>query len=106
MALKDNAEFLRMIYDFFAHGTKRTYAALGVGLIMAILYFRVFFRGASGFKGDVDEAGKLPLVNQDYDRLDTEWSKMKIMVWICFSVGCGALAYYQLPQWLPGVFGK
>jgi len=40
----DFIEFFRMIYDFFAHGTKLTYAAMGVGLVMAVLYFGIFFR--------------------------------------------------------------
>ena len=90
---KDNIEFFRIIYNFFAHGSKLTYAALGVGLLMAVLYFRIFFRDVDGFmeraSGGYFHRGS-PLL----------W------LWIMISVGSGMLAYYQLPEWFPHVFGK
>ena len=103
---KADAEFFRIIYNFFAHGTKLTYAAMGVGLIIAILYFRIFFRNPSGFEDDLDKAGKIPIVNKDYDYVEKKWSTDKIWLWLFISVGCGILAYYQLPEWLPHLFGK
>lgn len=103
--LNADDEFFR-IYDLFAHGTKLTYAALGVGLVMAILYFPIFFRGASGFKEDLENETKSPFLNKDYDYVDVQWSKDKIALWLIISVGCGLLAYYQLPEWFPHIFGK
>ena len=74
----DDAEFSRIIYSFFAHGTKTTYAAMGVGLVAAILYFRIFFGSPSGFEDDVDKATKVPIADKNYDCVDRQWSKDKI----------------------------
>ena len=59
------------------------------------MYFSVFFRGASGFREDVDKAGKIPVVDRDYDYVESKYSYTKIMIWILLSVGSGVLAYYQ-----------
>ena len=72
--LKDDTEFFRIIYHFFADGTKLTYAAIGVGLLVAFLYFRIFFRDVSGFGEDADKAGKIPIVDKDYDYVNSKWS--------------------------------
>jgi hypothetical protein len=99
-------EFGRTIYDFLAHGTRLSYAAMGIGLITAILYFRIFFRNPSGFEDDLSNATKSPIRDKDYDYVDNQWSKDKILLWIIISVGCGILAYYQIPEWFPRLFGK
>jgi hypothetical protein len=104
--LKNDAEFFRMIYHFFVDGTKLTYAAMGVAVVVAILYFGLFFRGFSGFKDDAEKAGKIPILDSDYDYVESKWSKEKIMIWILLSVGSGILAYYQLPEWFPHIFTK
>jgi hypothetical protein len=75
-----------------------------VGLLVAILYFGLFFRGASGFKDDVNKAGKIPIVHRDYDYVESKWSNNKLWIWICLSAGSGVLAYYQLPDWFPRLF--
>jgi hypothetical protein len=102
--LKNDMEFFRIIYRFFADGTKLKYSAIGIGLLVAFLYFKIFFRDSSGFEEEAENAGKMPIVNRDYDYVETQWSKGKIYVWIGLSVGCGIAAYYQLPQWLPHFF--
>ena len=102
--LKNDIEFFRIIYHFFADGTKLAYAAIGVGLLVAFLYFRIFFRDASGFEEDADKAGKIPIVDRDYDYVDAKWSGEKIWGWLLLSVGCGIAAYYQLPHWFPHLF--
>ena len=104
--LKDDLEFFRIIYHFFADGTKLMYAAIGVGLLVAFLYFRTFFRDASGFEDDVEKSNKIPILDADYDYVDSKWSSEKIWVWALLSVGSGMAAYYQLPQWFPHTFGK
>lgn len=100
------SEFFRTIYDFFAHGTKLTYASMGVGLLVAILYLRIFFRNPSGFADDWNKEGKIPLVDKDYDYVEQQWSKNKILLWFIISIGSGFLAYYQLPEWFPHLFGR
>jgi hypothetical protein len=100
--LKDDQEFFWILYRFFADGTKLTYAAMGVGLLVAFLYFRIFFRDVSGFEEDIDKSEKIPIVDKDY--VESKWSGNKIMIWIFLSVGCGIAAYYQLPAWFPHLF--
>ena len=102
--LKDDLEFFRIIYRFFADGNRLTYAALGVGLLVAVLYFRIFFRDVAGFEDDVSKSERLPIINKNYDYVDSKWSGNKIMIWVILSVGSGIAAYYQLPGWFPHVF--
>jgi len=104
--LKNDAEFFRIIYHFFADGTKLTYAAIGVAVFVAFLYFGLFFRGVSGFEDDADKAGKIPIIDRDYDYVESKWSSEKIMIWILLSVGSGILAYYQLPDIFPHIFKR
>jgi hypothetical protein len=75
-------------------------------MIVAIVYVPVFFRGMSRFKDDMANSTKEPLLNKDYDPVETAWSKDKMLLWIILSLGSGFLAYYQLPVWFPKVFGK
>jgi len=99
-------EFFSIPVQFFQQAGKLHYAAIGIGLLVAFLYFRLFFRDASGFSDDVDKAGKIPLLDRDYDFVEKKWSNNKIMIWILLSVGSGVLAYHQLPDWFPRWFPK
>ncbi|HEY1788731.1 MAG TPA: hypothetical protein VGJ73_11270 [Verrucomicrobiae bacterium] len=101
----DYKGFGRTILDFFVHGTKLTYAAIGIGLVVAILYFGIFFRNSSGFGNDVSNALNNPVIDKDYDYVNRQWSKDKILLWLIISIGSGILAYYQLPEWFPHLFG-
>jgi len=104
--LKNDMEFFRIIYHFFKDATLLTYAAIGVGLVVAFLYFTIFFRDVSGFEDDVEKSNKIPILDADYDYVDSKWSGEKIWAWVLLSVGSGILAYYQLPDWFPHIFGK
>lgn len=101
---KDYLQLFQSIYRFFADGDRLTYAALGVALLTAFFYFRIFFRNASGFQDDIEKSDKIPLVDRDYDYVESKWSEHKIMIWIMISIGCGVGAYYQLPVWFPHMF--
>ena len=100
----NDLQFLQSIYRFFADGNRLTYTALGVGLLTAFFYFRIFFRDVSGFKDDVVKSEKIPLIDRDYDYVESKWSGNKITIWLLISIGCGVGAYYQLPVWFPHVF--
>jgi len=104
--IKHDMEFFRIIYHFFADATLLTYAAMTVGVLVAILYFSLFFRDVSGFEDDVEKSNQIPIVDRAYDYVDSKWSSQKITIWIFLSVGSGILAYYQLPHWLPHLFSK
>ena len=90
--------------------SRLTYASVGVGLLIALLYFKLFFRDSAGFTEDTENAAKAFWLrrwvfwypNSQY--VDYKWSEMKVLIWIGLSVGSGILAYYQLPGWFPQVF--
>jgi hypothetical protein len=94
------------------NASKLTYASVGIGLLLAYLYFRIFFQDRSEFKEDTKNAAKFFWMRKSYywpfrwlyDEDDFQWSAMKLFVWVALSVGCGILAYYQLPEWLPRYF--
>lgn len=41
--LKDDLEFLRIIYRFFADADRLTWASIGVTVLIGLLYFKLFF---------------------------------------------------------------
>jgi hypothetical protein len=87
-----------------AGASKLTYAAIGIGLLVALLYFKLIFGDRGGFKQDVENDAKIPLLDKDYDFVDSRWSHNKILIWILLSAGSGVLAYHQLPGWFPNLF--
>jgi hypothetical protein len=106
LMLQSLKEFILIPIQFFQTATKLHYAAIGFGLVVAFLYFCIFFRDASGFGQDVAKANKIPLLDRDYDYIEKKWSHQKIMIWLALSVGSSVLAYHQLPDWFPQWFTK
>lgn len=97
--LTSDENLVKIVIQFFKGANRLTYAAIGVGLIVAILYFRIFFRKRDGFND-------LP---EDYSSrftVDYQWSKMKLELLVLISVICGVIAYYRLPVWFPNWFHK
>jgi len=78
-----------------------TFAAVGVGLLVGVLYFKIIFGSFGGFRQDVENDAKIPFADKDYDFVESQWSHTKIAIWLLLSVGSGVLAYYQLPRWFP-----
>jgi hypothetical protein len=85
--------------------TMHLYAAIGVGLLMAALLFKLFFadfadfveclkywfwgKWISFFQGELEEYS-----------CDT----FKLMIWILLSGLCGLSAYFQPLKWFPKLF--
>ena len=99
--IKDN---LMRWFHLLNGASKLTYVATGVGLLVAFLYFKLFFGDRGGFKQDVENDAKIPILDKDYDHVESQWSYNKILIWILLSVGSGVLAYHQLPAWFPNLF--
>jgi len=94
---KDDLEFFRMVYRFFADADRLTWASIGVTVVVGFLYFRLFFPRRDGFDDLPD----------DYSTgIDYQWAKWKIIAFIMLSAGTGILAYHQLPGWFPHVFKR
>jgi hypothetical protein len=81
-----------------------TCAAVGVGLVVAVVCFEMIFGGIGGFRQDIDNDAKIPLLDKDYDYVESRRSHNKISIWLLLSIGCGLLAYHQLPRWFPDLF--
>ena len=83
-----------------------TCAAVGVGMFVAILYFKVLFRSFGGLRLDLENIANHPLFfrTSSYDHVESRWSRNKILIWILLSVGSGILAFHQLPAWFPRMF--
>jgi hypothetical protein len=108
--LNNLEESLVRLLHVVSSASRLTYASVGVGLAVAFLYFRLFFKDLSGFAEDSKNVtrlwplgGLLLLFRPDaYD--ECQWSRLKLLIWLGLSVGCGVLAYYQLPVWFPRIF--
>lgn len=94
----DYAKFGWIIGNIIAHGhdMKAMYAAIALGLVIAILYFRIFFKDLSDFKDAWFDFGR---------GLPSRQFSPRVSFWLIISVGSGFLAYYQLPGWFPHLFG-
>ena len=100
------------VLHIFSSTSRLTYTAIGVGLLVAFIYFKVFFQDSSGFEEDAKNTARLEHMKRSYifpfswlyNSVDYQWSELKMIIWIGLSVGGGILAYYQLPKWFPHVF--
>jgi hypothetical protein len=90
-------EFGPIICGIAVHGSKLIYTAAGVGLGVAILYFKLFFKDWDDFKDAWSDFWRGLFRRQIAGR---------ISFWIIISVGSAMLAFYQLPDWFPHLFGK
>jgi hypothetical protein len=95
--LKNVLDLFRIIYRFFADADRLTWASIGVTLVVAVLYFRLFFPQKDGFNDIPDDYTKGP---------DYEWLKLRVILFIMISGGLGVLAYHQLPGWFPSAFRR
>jgi hypothetical protein len=87
----------------------RAWAAIGAGVFIAVLFFKLIFGDLQGFIECVRYSFQAPFTFRFIwamraDSTEVEWGSLKLFIWIVLSVGCGILAYYQLPGWLPGIF--
>jgi hypothetical protein len=93
----DHAQFGWIICTAFVYSAKAMYGAVSVGLVVAVLYFRIFFKSLSDFQDAWVDFGR---------GLFSRQLSARISFWIIISAGSGMLAYYQLPEWFPHLFGS
>src|SRR5437660_416977 len=91
--------------NWVASGTKLTYAAVGAGLLVFVILFRVFFKDIAGFvhcigfsissQQNAAAAGQLGA---------SRWSRIKLLLGTLLPVAIGYAAYLLLPRFFPTVF--
>lgn len=100
-------EHVAALVHTLTSASRLTYTSIGVSLLVAFLYFKIFFQDSSQFREDTENTVKLWLVwpFRWLDKYtDFEWSRTKVLLWLGISVGSGILAHHQLPAWLPNYF--
>src|SRR5437016_13401185 len=86
-------------------GTKLTYAAVGVGLVIGLILFRIFFKGVGGFFHSVG----FSVGSSGSDAVAAEpglssSSRLKLLLITVLPPAFAYAAYLLLPKWLPNVF--
>ena len=91
--------------NWAASGTKLTYAAIAVGVVIGLVLFRFFFKGVGGFFHSIgfsvgssgsDAAAAEPGLSSS--------SRLKLLLITVLPPAFGYAAYLLLPKWLPSVF--
>ena len=86
-------------------GSKLTYAAIGVGLFVALILFRLFFKSVAGLFHSIGfslGAGGNPTVAAEPGLSSS--SRLKLLVMALVPPGTGYAAYMFLPALFPTVF--
>src|ERR1044071_910316 len=88
-----------------ASGSKLTYAAIGTGLFVGLVLFKLFFKSVAGFFHSVGfsvGSGGNPAVAAQ-PGLGTS-SRIKLLLVLLIPPACAYAAYVFFPKWFPTVF--
>jgi hypothetical protein len=88
-----------------ASGSKLSYAALGTGMFIGLVLFKMFFKSVSGFFHSIGfsiGAGGNPAVAAE-PGLTTN-SRIKMLLVLVIPPACAYVAYVFFPKWFPTVF--
>jgi hypothetical protein len=91
--------------QWMASGSKLTYAAVAVGLIIAVILFRLFFKSLAGLFHSIGfsfGSGGNPTVAAEPGLASS--SRMKLLLMALVPAGSGYAAYVFLPTLLPSIF--
>jgi hypothetical protein len=101
-AIKDH---LNTSVQWAASGTKLTYASIGIAVIVALILFKLFFKGVAGFFHSigfsVGSGGNPEVAAQP--GLGTS-SRLKLLLILLLPAGSGYAAFILLPKWFPTIF--
>ena len=102
-AIKDQATHA---LQWAESGSKLTYASLAVGLVVALILFRLFFKNLAGFVHCIG----FSLGSQTNNTVAaaqpglSKWSRVKLLLGTLVPAGSGYAAYIFLPRWFPAFF--
>jgi hypothetical protein len=102
----DIKDFFVILFQFYTGPTIVVLTPLALCTVITFLYFKMFFRNVEGFKNDVENAGRIPFYNKDYNFAESLWSFEKINFWIFISLICSSMAYPQAAVWFPHWFNQ
>jgi len=98
-------EQLANLIQWAQSGTKLTYASIGVGLFVALILFRMFFKHVPGFihcVGFSVSTGKNPDVAAEPSLGSS--SRLKLLLGTLLPPASGYAAYLLLPKYFPNFF--
>ena len=86
-------------------GSKLTYASIAVGLLVALILFRLFFKNIAGFFYCIGfSLGSQPNGVAGAPPGLSKWSRVKLLLGTLLPAGSGYAAYMLLPRWFPAFF--
>ena len=86
-------------------GSKLTYASIGVGVLVALILFRLFFKNLAGFVHCIGfSLSSQPNANVSAEPGLSKWSRVKLLLGTLLPAGSGYVAYMLLPRWFPTLF--
>src|SRR4029077_7662039 len=98
-------EHLTNLLQWAQSGTKLTYASIGVGLLVALILFRMFFKHVPGFihcVGFSVSTGKNPEVAAEPSLGSS--SRLKLLLGTLLPPASSYAAYMLLPKYFPNIF--
>jgi len=109
---RNNIMFIASIKDqvtgamqWAGSGSKLTYAAIGTGVFIGLVLFKIFFKSVGGFFHSVGfsvGSGSDPAVAAQ-PGLGTS-SRVKLFLVLVIPPACAYVAYVFFPKWFPTVF--
>ena len=91
--------------QFLSSLTPLTCASVGMGVLTAVLFFRVFFDDLSDFLDCLRLALQpdfISLIRGEWNEM--QWSGAKLLLYLLPSLISGWVAYSQFPKWWPSAF--
>src|SRR5689334_7955527 len=92
-------------FQWAASGTKITYAAIAVGMVIGLILFRFFFKSPAGLFHSIGfsfGSGGNPTVAAEPGLCSS--SRLKLVLILLVPAGCAYAAYMLLPGFFPTVF--
>lgn len=101
-AIKDQ---LTHAMNWAASGTKLMYAAIGVGLVLFFILFKMFFKDVAGFIHCIGFSVSSQKNSAAAGQLGaSRWSRIKILLATLLPGATAYAAYVFLPKFFPTVF--
>ena len=85
-------------------GTKLTYAAIGAGLVVALILFKVFFKDFPGFFHCIGYSISSQPNGAAAGQTPTAGSRIKLLLGLALPIGAAYASYVFLPRLFPTVF--